>query len=168
MKKILSIPILLGIFFSVFLIGNVVAEEKEGLEIGNKAPDFEVTTLKGEEIQLSDLEGKPVMLNFWATWCPPCRTEMPDMQKFQENHDVTVLAVNLTDTEANKESVNQFVEQFGLTFQVGLDSDGSVAKTYRINPIPTTFMIDSKGEISHKTFGAMKYETMVEELEKMN
>ncbi|WP_085993200.1 TlpA family protein disulfide reductase [Oceanobacillus senegalensis] len=170
MKKIRWIPLFLGAFLVVFIAGNLAAEDQEGnvgLEIGNVAPDFEVETMDGEKMKLSDLQGKPVMLNFWATWCPPCRVEMPDMQRFHENHEVVVLAVNLTDTEINKNDVKKFVNQFGLTFPIGLDQDGSISTAYRINPIPTTFMIDSEGKIRHKAFGAMEYDTMVEELQKM-
>ncbi|WP_156291974.1 TlpA disulfide reductase family protein [Oceanobacillus salinisoli] len=172
MKKLNRvIPILIGILFAVLLTGHLMAEEKEeenvGLEIGNVAPDFELETLEGDKVKLSDLRGKPVMLNFWATWCPPCRVEMPDMQKFHEENEVAVLAVNLFDTEMNKENVRKFVDEFGLTFQIGMDGDGEVAAKYRINPIPTTYMIDSEGVIQHIAFGAMEYETMVEHLNKM-
>ncbi|KKE78745.1 TlpA family protein disulfide reductase [Oceanobacillus caeni] len=169
MKFNYLIPIVLGIFFSFFMTEQLLAEEnKEGIEVGNKAPDFEIETLNGEKVSLSDYKGKPVMLNFWATWCPPCQVEMPDMQKFHEKHEVVVLAVNLLDTEMKRDHVQKFVDEFGMTFTIGLDGDGAVSSKYRINPIPTTYMIDSKGIIRHKSLGAMPYETMVEHLNKMD
>src|SRR5699024_1685435 len=81
-----------------------------GLQVGNMAPDFELTTLDGEDIKLSELRGQRVMVNFWATWCPPCRAEMPDMQKFHESKDIVILAVNLVGTESSKENVVKFIE----------------------------------------------------------
>ncbi|MFD1850424.1 TlpA family protein disulfide reductase [Oceanobacillus bengalensis] len=164
-KRIFTV--LFGLILSIFALEQASAEGKVGLEIGNQAPDFELETLDGEKVKLSDFRGKPVMLNFWATWCPPCREEMPDMQKFHENNDVVVLAINVTHTEINEKNAAKFVDEFGFTFDVLLDVNGEASDIYRIRPIPTTYMITSKGEISHKALGALTYEAMVEELEKM-
>lgn len=138
-----------------------------GLQVGDMAPDFELTTLDGETIKLSEFRGQRVMLNFWAAWCPPCRAEMPDMQKFHENKDVVILAVNLVETESSKENVENFIADFGITFPVLLDTDTKVGNLYRIQPIPTSYMIDSSGRIQYKALGALNYELMVEEFEKM-
>ena len=138
-----------------------------GLQVGDMAPDFDLTTLDGESIKLSEFQGQRVMLNFWATWCPPCRAEMPDMQKFYENKEVVILAVNLVETERNKENVENFIEEFGITFPVPLDTDTKVGNLYRIQPIPTSYMIDSDGRIQYKAFGALNYELMIQEFEKM-
>ncbi|MDL4839671.1 peroxiredoxin family protein [Aquibacillus rhizosphaerae] len=138
-----------------------------GLEVGNLAPDFKLQTLNGETVKLSDFRGRRVMLNFWATWCPPCRAEMPDMEKFYQEKDVTILAVNLTETEASMQDVHDFVEEFGLTFPILLDKKIEVATTYQIRPIPTSYMIDSNGIIRYQVFGALNYEMMVSEFENM-
>ncbi|MEC5424202.1 redoxin domain-containing protein [Virgibacillus sp. C22-A2] len=143
---------------------NVTAE---GVEVGDVASDFELTTLDGDTVKLSDFRGERVMLNFWATWCPPCRAEMPDMQKFHEEKDIVILAVNLTDTETNSKHVPDFVEEYGLTFPVLMDEHSKVSDLYRIKPIPTSYMIDSKGLIQYKAFGALNYELMIQEFEKM-
>lgn len=164
MRKILFITLFMGMFFSA--IGSVFAAS-EGAEIGNIAPDFELVTMTGETVKLSDYEGQRVMLNFWATWCPPCREEMPDMQKFYEDNDAVVLAVNITNMETSKNKVNDFAEEFGLTFPILMDEEGVVSTLYRISPIPTTYMIDSNGIIQHKQYGALDYEQMVTEYEKM-
>ncbi|SEQ84037.1 Peroxiredoxin [Virgibacillus subterraneus] len=140
---------------------------KVGLEIGNMAPDFELTTLKGKTVKLSDFRGKRVLVNFWATWCPPCRAEMPDMEKFHQNKDITILAINLTETESTKSDVSDFVEKFELTFPILMDETVEVANQYQIQPIPTSYMIDSNGVIQFKALGAMNYELMVQEFEKM-
>ncbi|SES03181.1 Peroxiredoxin [Gracilibacillus ureilyticus] len=138
-----------------------------GLEVGNLAPDFELQTLSGETAKLSDYRGQKVMLNFWATWCPPCRAEMPDMEKFHQEKDVVILAVNLTETEASMQDVHDFTEEFRLTFPILLDEKIEVATTYQIRPIPTSYMIDSNGVIQYQAFGALNYEMMVAEFEKM-
>ncbi|WP_163530770.1 TlpA disulfide reductase family protein [Halobacillus ihumii] len=142
-------------------------EASVGLNIGDIAPDFKLQTLKGENVKLSDYRGKRVMVNFWATWCPPCRAEMPDMEKFYQNKDVVILAVNLTQTEGNLQEVKDFVNEYRLSFPVLLDNESKVAMNYEIRPIPTSFMIDSNGIIQHKALGALNYERMVQEFKKM-
>lgn len=141
---------------------------EEGLEKGDIAPDFELKLMNGDTVKLSDYRGEKVMLNFWATWCPPCRAEMPDMQKFHENKDVTILAVDLFETENKIETVEEFIEDYGVTFKVLLDEEAIVSTKYGIQPIPTTYMIDSKGIIQNMAFGALNYDLMVQELDKMD
>ncbi|MDC3424346.1 TlpA family protein disulfide reductase [Aquibacillus sp. 3ASR75-11] len=138
-----------------------------GLNVGNIAPDFQLQTLEGETEKLSDYRGERVMVNFWATWCPPCRAEMPDMVKFHQDKDVVILAVNLTQTEPGMQEVKEFVKEFELAFPVLLDKEIEVATKYEIRPIPTSYMIDSNGIIQYKALGALNYEMMVEEFEKM-
>lgn len=145
----------------------VVESDEIGLEMGEIAPDFELKTLEGETVNLSDYRGEKVMVNFWATWCPPCRAEMPDMQKFHENTDVNILAVNLIDTESNRDNVPEFLDELGLTFPVLLDEESEIATEYKIVAYPTSFMIDSNGRIQLKTMGAINYDIMIQEYEKM-
>jgi peroxiredoxin len=131
---------------------------KEGLAIGAKAPDFELKTLTGETVKLSNLKGKKVMLNFWATWCPPCKAEMPAMEQFskQMDKDVVILAVNI-DPQLD---VKGFVEENKITFPIPLDVDDKVNGIYQVLSIPTTYFIDSKGLIQNKFIGEMKLEDM--------
>lgn len=173
MKKIVIVVILAGMVgWAIFdFIGSRPSNEKNqevGLEIGNVAPDFELQTLSGENVRLSDYRGKKVMLNFWATWCPPCRAEMPDMQKFYEDTDMEILGVNLTSSEVNIGSVENFVDEMGISFPILLDGKNKVGTTYYIQPIPTSFMIDKNGVIQYKTFGPMNYEMMMNEFNKMD
>jgi peroxiredoxin len=147
--------------------GGIIESGDVGLGIGQIAPDFELTTLEGEIVKLSDFKGQRVMLNFWATWCPPCRAEMPDMQKFYENKDVEILAVNLLETESNPDNVQEFIGDFGLTFTIPLDEGSAVANRYQVAAYPTSYMIDSNGRIQFKALGAMNYDFMVQEFEKM-
>ncbi|WP_338048269.1 TlpA disulfide reductase family protein [Pontibacillus yanchengensis] len=141
---------------------------KVGLEVGKKAPDFQLTTLNDKKISLSNLKGEKVMINFWATWCPPCRAEMPDMEKFYQNKDITILAINLTSTESGLGDVRDFVKEFDLSFPILLDNQNNIATSYQIRPIPTTYMVNSNGVIQHKALGAMNYEQMIKQYEQMN
>ncbi|WP_010529640.1 redoxin domain-containing protein [Lentibacillus jeotgali] len=141
--------------------------DETGLEVGDMAPDFKLETLEGEEVSLSDYRGQRVVVNFWATWCRPCRAEMPDMQKFYEDKDVEILAVNLTSSESSQSGIQDFVDAYQLTFPVLMDKNSEVANQYQIKPIPSSFMIDSSGRIQFKALGAMNYELMVQEFEKM-
>lgn len=144
-------------------------QSEEGLNVGERAPDFQLTTLAGETIKLSDYRGQRVMLNFWATWCPPCEAEMPDMEKLYQENDVEILAVNLTQTESSIQAIETFVEDLGLNFTIPLDQeDPTVSIQYAIRPIPTTFMIDSAGIIQQKTYGALNYEQMLHALNQMD
>ncbi|WP_404458097.1 TlpA family protein disulfide reductase [Oceanobacillus kapialis] len=189
MKRILlivfTIGIVLGAFYNFSLAENEAEHSNEqkdhqtesievsasnplGVNVGDQAPDFNLQTLDGESVKLSDYKGERVIVNFWTTWCPPCRTEMPDMQRFFEDNDPIILAVNLTDTEVSQQTVKEFVKEYGLTFPVLLDDQAKVSALYRIQPIPTTYFIDANGKIRYKAFGALTYEQMVQEYEKMS
>lgn len=140
------------------------SDEEVGLGIGDIAPDFELKTSEGETVSLSDYRGERVLLNFWATWCPPCRAEIPDMQKLYDNKDVEILAVNMAEKE---DTVAEFVKEFEMTFPVPMDKESKVMETYQIQAYPTSYMIDSNGRIQFLRLGSMNYDLMVQELEKM-
>ncbi|WP_394184691.1 peroxiredoxin family protein [Metabacillus halosaccharovorans] len=131
---------------------------RSNVEEGNTAPDFKLTTLKGDQINLSDYRGKKVILNFWATWCPPCKAEMPHMQKFYENNKengIEVVAVNLTNIDKGQKNIEAFVNDYGLTFDIPLDVDGDVGTEYQAFTIPTSYIIDSNGIITKRIVGPM-------------
>lgn len=142
------------------------ADARGGLKEGVKAPDFELKTLTGESVKLSDLKGKKVMVNFWATWCPPCKKEMPEMEQFyQESGDqITILAVNI-DPQLD---VQKFVDENNITFPILLDEDDAVNQAYQTLTIPTTYFIDSKGIIQHTFFGSMTLDDMEKWTNKIN
>lgn len=140
-----------------------------GTERGDIPPDFELETLEGETIRLSDYEGKKVIVNFWATWCPPCRKEIPDFKKLYNNKDVEILAINLEETEKSRDDVKEFVhDDFEMPFPVPMDEKSDVAELYDVIAYPTSYMIDSEGYIQYKAIMAMDYETMEKQLDKMN
>ena len=145
------------------------AEPEEGIAEGEAAPDFTLETLDGGELTLSDLRGEKVILNFWASWCGPCRAEMPHMQEYYEEEaeeaGVRVIAVNLSTSErGDKEKVmaniQSFVDEFGLTFPIPLDAEGEQMDVYKVITIPTTYIIDTSGIIRHVVRGPMDAEMM--------
>jgi peroxiredoxin len=114
-------------------------------EAGKPAPDFTLRSLDGEVVSLGDFRGQTVVLNFWATWCGPCRREFPEfVEAYERNKDrgLVILAVNLRE---NTQSVREFASDFGATFPVLLDADGSVASQYRLRGLPVTWFIDAQG-----------------------
>lgn len=132
-------------------------------QAGFLAPDFSLTTLDGETITLSDLRGQVVLLNIWASWCPPCRAEMPAMQRVWEEYQkqgVMVLAVNSTaqDTLADAQA---FVTDNGLTFPIPLDTDGEVTRLYRVSSLPTSFFIGADGVIREVVIGGPMAEALL-------
>jgi peroxiredoxin len=139
-----------------------------GLKVGDLPPDFDLTTMSGDQVNLAELKGKKVILNFWASWCGPCKAEMPHMEKYYERNkeaaNVEIIAVNMTNSERRGlKGVEEFIDEYGLTFPIPLDKDGKVERMYEIVSIPTTFMLGTNGEIVHKFVGPMD-EKMMEEL----
>ena len=130
------------------------------------APDFTLPDQYGQEHTLSDYQGKVVFLNFWATWCPPCRAEMPDIQalyeKYKDSEDVAVLGVAFPGLsgEGTAEEVASFLEENGYTYPVVMAEDVQVAFDYQIQAFPTTFMITRDGDIYGYATGSLPAETM--------
>ncbi|WP_274651927.1 peroxiredoxin family protein [Paenibacillus humicola] len=146
------------------------ADPDEGIEKGQHAPDFSLTDLEGRPVRLSDFKGKKVLINFWATWCPPCRVELPHMQKFYEDYEskgTVILGVNLTPTERNADSIRTFVREQGLSFPIVLDPEGDVMDTFQVMAYPTTYLLDSEGVIREKFQGAISYDIMKDAVAKL-
>lgn len=144
-----------------------VPDDTVGITRGQIAPDFELQTMDGETVRLSDYRGERVFINFWATWCPPCRAEMPDMQKIHEDGEGKVLAVNLTHTEKSPDDAGEFAKELGLTFPILMDTTGDLAEQFNVVAYPTSYMIDSDGRIQFVAMGAMNYDMMRRELLRM-
>lgn len=128
------------------------------------APDFTLLDLDGNEISLSDYKGKPVLINFWATWCQFCDLEMPDLQKFSDEYgdEITVLGVNVMET--NKK-VSKYIEEGGYNFKILLDEKGDVSREYLAAALPASYFVDSKGTLIGMVPGLMTYDQMKEALE---
>jgi len=131
-----------------------------GIANGVKAPEFELKTLDGKMVKLSDYKGKAVMINFWASWCGPCRAEMPTLQavyKEFEAEGFVILAVNLNEPDL---AVKSFQEKYGLTFPILMDKGDRVSKLYDIVPLPTSYFVDKNGVVQGKWTGEIKKEQL--------
>ena len=122
---------------------------------GFLAPNFTLDTKNGTQLSLSDFRGQPVLINFWASWCPPCKAEMPGMeivyQEFQDQGFV-VLAINVTHQDSLSDAA-RFVEEQGFTFPILLDAQAIASQAYQIRSLPTSFFIDQEGIIQQIVFG---------------
>ena len=129
--------------------------ERNVVKLGEPAPNFRLRDLNGHSVALSDLRGKVVLLNFWATWCGPCRVEMPAMEELYRTfsrNDFEILAVS---TDAQGASVTRpFQQENHLTFPILHDADYRVGLTYGARSLPMTFMVDRQGIVRHQIFGA--------------
>lgn len=129
--------------------------ERQVVRLGEPAPNFQLRDLNGRQVVLSELRGKVVLLNFWATWCGPCRVEMPAMEKLYRafsRNDFEILAVS---TDAQGVSVTRpFQQENHLTFPILHDADYRVGLTYGARSLPMTFIVDRQGIVRHQVFGA--------------
>ncbi len=128
---------------------------------GFLAPDFTLDVLDGTKMTLSELRGKIVIINLWATWCPPCRAEMPALEsayKAYKDSDVVVLGLNITNQDI-EQNIPAFVQEFGLTFPILLDRDGRVSILYQLRGLPTTFFVNRQGIITSVVVGGPMSET---------
>lgn len=149
-------------------IGNALFNREQIPREGSKAPHFKVVDLEGTARSLSDWAGKPLVLNFWGTFCPPCTEEMPALQRQAAKwakQGVGVVGVNLGE---NAVTVRSFVRQYGIQFPIYMDADDTVRKAYRVNQYPTTFFIEPGGRIYKVMIGKMDEATMDSIMEAMN
>ncbi|TDQ40312.1 peroxiredoxin family protein [Aureibacillus halotolerans] len=148
----------------VLLTGPDAEQIKSTLKVGELAPDFSLKNADGETVRLSDYRGKPVLLNFWASWCEPCKEEMPVFQDYyeSENPSVQLLTVNATTTERSKKDAVNFVRANGFTFPVVYDTKSEVIPDYRAYYLPVTFMIDADGKLTYERRGPLTEKMLTE------
>jgi thiol-disulfide isomerase/thioredoxin len=134
--------------------------------VGGIAPDFTLLNLEGEPVSLSDYRGKQVIINFWATWCGPCRVEMPALEAaYQENiPDLVILAVNIMETP---DVVAKFFWELSLSFEPVLDSEGLIHEIYQVRGFPSSFFVDDEGVIKSIVIGLLTEETLKDNLKKI-
>ncbi|MFC1917318.1 peroxiredoxin family protein [Chloroflexota bacterium] len=141
-----------------------VSNPVTGINIGNLAPDFTLPDMKGESVSLSDFHSRPVLLNFWASWCGPCRFEMPFLQEISEdqkwqNAGLEVLTINLTDSP---EVVLEYFMENNLSLPVLIDVNQEVGQLYNVRNIPMTYLIDADGIIKATVIGAFPDKAEIE------
>lgn len=142
---------------------DALAGESVAPRVGFRAPEFELSTPEGSRISLSELRGQAVIINLWASWCPPCREEMPALQKVYETYHeqgLEILAVNATNQDDVQAAID-FATRLGLTFPILLDSDGSVARLYQLQSLPTTYFIGRDGSIQEVVVGGPMAEALL-------
>lgn len=155
---LMSVVFLLGavwIWFSAIPASATTSGQMPSPRQGFAAPDFTLELMQGGEVTLSDLRGQVIILNLWASWCPPCRAEMPALQRVYEDNralSLVVLAINTT-YQDSQSSAQEFVSQYELTFPVPLDRSGAVSRLYQLRALPTTFFIDRQGVIDQVVIG---------------
>ncbi|MEJ6951162.1 TlpA family protein disulfide reductase [Natronospora cellulosivora (SeqCode)] len=168
-KKYILFSLIFLIILSGFFFYHSNADEKDndsetqiniGVNPGEMAPDFTLAKINGDLVNLSDFRGQKVFLNFWASWCPPCIAEMPDIQKlYRDNTEITVLTINV---QESKRQVSNFMIANNYNFPVVLDEDGRTSARYLVRGIPTTLAIDKNGIIINRKSGILSYQEMLD------
>ncbi len=141
--------------------GSIYAPEKD-----QQAPEFTLEDLSGQQVSLTDLQGKVVLLNFWATWCSPCRIEMPALQSRHEQYPDQLSVIGIDFDEPHK-NVLAFAEEFGLTFTILLDPGGKIQDEYRIRGYPTSVFLDENGLVKIVHIGIMSENQLDDYLQEM-
>jgi cytochrome c biogenesis protein CcmG/thiol:disulfide interchange protein DsbE len=140
-------------------------------DVGRVAPDFLLQTPNGGQLRFSDLRGRPVLVNFWASWCAPCRQELPEIVKAYDAHKDAGLVVLAVDLQENDDAVKSFASEFGMTFPIVIDRTGSVASSWRIGGpiqgIPSSYFVDAQGVVQARFYGPMTQDTLDENLAKL-
>ena len=184
MKTNKSTIIILAILLILLVVGNIFYDKLTGNYNGNngnivtssdddkeQAADFDVVDNNDKEVKLSDKKGKPVVVNFWASWCGPCKSEMPDFDEAYEKYgeDVEFMMVNMTDGNQETKSVaSKFIKGQGYKFPVYYDVNMSAAKAYNVTAIPATYFIDKDGYIVSSAKGAINSNALEEGIKKIN
>jgi peroxiredoxin len=136
--------------------------------VGQPAPDFALEMLDGTTVRLSDFKGRPVWVNFWASWCPPCRAENPDIEAVYNAHkDTDGLVLLAPAIGEGKSSVQSYMDRADLNYPVGLDTSTQIAANYRVLGIPTHIFIDREGIVQEMRVGAMSEKTMEKKIAKI-
>ena len=159
---VLFVGVVVGAYFGYKKLSEKVQPQEQNPTIQNKGnyKDFTVTDKDGKEVKLSEFIGKPIVVNFWASWCPPCKAELPHFDKLSKEYQgkVHFLMVNLSGE--NKESVKNFVESNGYAFPLYFDDKDSGQKAYSVSSIPVTVFITADGNIGSQRMGAMSEATL--------
>ncbi len=134
---------------------------------GKAAPDFTLKTVDGQTLRLSDLRGKAVVINFWATWCPPCRQEMPDIEKAYQKYKERGVVFLGIDMKEDRATVQDYVQKNGYHWTFLLDPEGQAAGAYLVSAIPSTFFVDADGVIRDVQLGAMSADLLEAKLGKI-
>lgn len=171
-KSALAIAVLMAFGFLVLLVWGMLNKEPitglSGVTMVNRpAPDFTLTTFKGATISLQELRGKPVVINFWASWCPPCRVEAPLLERAwraNKKRGPVFIGVNIQD---RKEDALNYIREFEITYPNGPDPTGEIAIDYGVSGLPVTFFISRNGEVVRRWVGAIEKSVLIRSIEEI-
>jgi cytochrome c biogenesis protein CcmG/thiol:disulfide interchange protein DsbE len=171
-KSAIAITVLVtACFLGLLLWGMLNREPITGLSgitmVNRPAPDFSLTTFEGDTISLADLRGKPVVINFWASWCPPCRIEAPLIERTwraYKDRGLVFLGINIQDRQ---EDALNYMREFDITYPNGPDPTGEIAIDYGVSGLPVTFFIDTKGEVVRRWVGAVENSVLTKAIEEI-
>lgn len=139
--------------------------EPEIQAVNVEVEDFQLNTIDHKQMKLSDFKGKKVLINFWTTWCPPCKEEMPHLneyyKEFAKEHNVEILAINITDEEILVSDVEKFAQKNNIKFPILLDETGKVSIDFRVISIPTSFIVNEEGNIIEKVTGPVTKDILI-------
>ncbi|HEY3365756.1 MAG TPA: redoxin domain-containing protein [Symbiobacteriaceae bacterium] len=138
-----------------------------GIAVGAKAPDFELKGIDGKSYKLSDLKGKAVMIDFFATWCPSCREEIPLLQETYKTYQGQGFVILAVDMQEQEKVVKQFQQEKGITFPIVLDAEEKVTKMYDIVPLPTAYFVDKNGVVQAKWTGSLTRPQLLQLIKKV-
>jgi len=161
-NKILRLALIVILVLGLLVMGCSSRSEPKVAQVGGVAPDFKLQSLDGQSVSLNDFKGKPVLINFWASWCGPCVYEMPFLQQIYEewsDRGLVLLAINVGESSS---TIEKFMQEHNLSLSVLLDTKKIVAREYNIMAYPTTFFIDKDGVIQEKIMGAFRSKADIE------
>lgn len=171
-KSAIAIAALIVVGFLGILVWGMLNKQPitglSGVTMVNRpAPDFSLTTFEGAKISMEDLRGKPVIINFWASWCPPCRIEAPLLERTwraYKNRGLIFLGINIQD---RKEDALSYIREFDVTYPNGPDPTGEITIDYGVSGLPVTFFISRKGEVVRRWVGAVEPGVLISSIEEI-
>ena len=171
-KSAIAIATLIVVGFLGILVWGMLNKQPitglSGVTMVNRpAPDFSLTTFEGAKISMEDLRGKPVIINFWASWCPPCRIEAPLLERTwraYKNRGLIFLGINIQD---RKEDALSYIREFDVTYPNGPDPTGEITIDYGVSGLPVTFFISRKGEVVRRWVGAVEPGVLINSIEEI-
>ncbi len=167
-KSVLRLTIFIGILF--FASSGFAEQSLTKLTDPQMAPDFSLMDMDGEKHQLSDYKGKTLIVNFWATWCPPCREEMPSMERAWnkiKNENIVMLAINVGEDE---DTIFTFLGDYPATFSILLDESGTLIEQWPVKGLPTTFIVSPEGKLVYRAIGGREWDddTLLDQVRQLN
>ncbi len=161
-----SLALLAGVLALALALGVQLARRNTGRPTSGPAPDFALALFDGTDVQLSDYRGQVVLINFWASWCPPCRDEAPDLQALYDDYrslGFTVLGINML--ESSRRKALEFIAEFGIRYPNGEDLGERVTNLYRVEAPPESFLIDRRGQVRRFFIGNIRYDDVSADVE---